>query len=75
MPLCFFGVSVSMRIRYLTVKGRLSKYFVKDESGNYYYLYDPSKSSGTGYFLLKKINFYYRLIRVFTIPVENEVDV
>lgn len=61
-----------MKLRYLTVKGRLTQYFVEDEDGNMYYLFDQSKSSGSGYFLLRKINFYYRLIKVFTAPVISE---
>ena len=56
-----------MKLQYITVKGCLSKYFIQSDDGVMYYLYQPSYSKGNGFFLLRKLNFYYSLIKVLMI--------
>lgn len=57
------------RFKYITVKGFLSKYCVKDEDSKYYFLTHIQNYSKYGYFLLKKVDSEYLLIKCLELKV------
>lgn len=52
-----------MRKTYITVRGKLSKYCVKSEDNQYYFLTQVQNSNGCGYFLLKPVGAEYLLVK------------
>lgn len=56
-------IESNMKKTYITVKGKLSKYCVKSEDNQYYFLTQVQNSNGYGYFLLKLVGNEYLLIK------------
>lgn len=52
-----------MKKTYITVRGKISKYCVKSEDNQYYFLTQVQNSNGCGYFLLKPVGAEYLLVK------------